>query len=264
MPNWINRYRIVNYENWKSDIIWNFFECVYWKINFELANWKFIKDYWIWEKWENKLALIMPLPFANENWTEWLIVSNWIRTWELVNYWGDNALIWFKNWKTWIIKVVIWSNSKSKTKENSWNIKAYLPEEQKLVDEILTKWNWYVVCQQISILYNWISPGFVWQTKETQEKWRRYRFFVETSKWTFWVIDFKEEITINEAIEIMKKNWIKKAVYADIISYKMFFWDKDWNFYTREEWNQWETEYKKSEQINIPLPNKNSIIIRWE
>lgn len=266
MPNWINRYRIINYwENWITDIVWNFFECVYWKFDFKLTNWESINDYWVWGKWKNKLALIMPLPFANEKWTEWIIISNWKRSWELINYWWDNALIWFKDWKVGIIKVNIWSNSKYKTHENNWEITAYNSQDQKVLDEILKHWNWYTVCQQISILNNWEkSAEFVWQTKDSKEKWRRYRFFVETNKWTFWVIDFKEEITIDEAIGIMKKNWIKNAVYADIISYQIFFWDKDWNFYTREEWNTWESEYKKFNQANLSLPNKNSIVMLGE
>jgi len=79
-----------------------------------------------------------------------------------------------------------------------------------------------------------------------------------------WVVDFKEDITINQAIAIMKDNWIKNAVYADIIAYNVYFWDKNWQFYTREEWNDWKSSYEEIKSTWNVIQNKNSIIIRWK
>jgi len=278
MPNGINRYRIVKKTiNWKqiswTDIMWNFFECKSWNIDFKLVNWSKIDDYKNWSTENSNTAIIMPLPFVATNWkTEWITIINGIKsTSETKNYRGDNAIIWFKNWKSWIIKVNI-SNSNWNTEQKNQTLQnpqitAYNPSEQTLLNNILDPKNWYSVCQQMSIMDGWKkSCKFVGQSQQNQiEGWgRRYRFYVETYDWTMGVVDFKEDITINQAIIIMQQNGIKNAVYADIIAYNMYFWDKNGDFYTREEWNDWESSYEKISWTNTILPNKNVIIIKWK
>ena len=278
MPNGINRYRIVKKTiNWKqiswTDIMWNFFECKSWNIDFKLVNWSKIDDYKDWSTENNNTAIIMPLPFVATNWkTEWITIINGTKsTSETKNYRGDNAIIWFKNWKSWIIKVNI-SNSNWNTEQKNQTlhnpqITAYNLSEQTLLNNILDPKNWYSVCQQMSIMDGWKkSCKFIGQSPQNQiEGWgRRYRFYVETYNWTMGVVDFREDITINQAILIMQQNGIKNAVYADIIAYNMYFWDKNGDFYTREEWNDWESSYEKISWTNTILPNKNVIIIKWK
>lgn len=278
MPNGINRYRIVKKTiNWKqiswTDIMWNFFECKSWNIDFRLVNWSKIDDYKNWSTENNNTAIIMPLPFVATNWkTEWITIINGIKsTSETKNYRGDNAIIWFKDWKSWIIKVNIsgsnWSKEQKNQTLNNPQITAYNSSEQNLLNNILDPKNWYSVCQQMSIMDGWKkSCKFIGQSAQNQiEGWgRRYRFYVETYSWTMGVVDFREDITINQAILIMQQNGIKNAVYADIIAYNMYFWDKNGDFYTREEWNDWESSYEKIPWTNTILPNKNVIIIKWK
>lgn len=272
MPNWINRYRIVKESvngesiDWE-DLMWTFIECSWWEVDFKLVNWSNLNT-GVWINWNNKVALVMPLPFVWSNWTEGLKIVNWQKnTQEVMNYRWDNALVWFKNWKSGIIKVNIWSNKQSKTTEVNPQITTSNQDQKQLLSEILDPLNWYTVCQQMSIMDGWKrSCNFVWQSQEKQTDWgwRRYRFYVETNTGTVWVVDFKEDVTINQAIDIMSKNWIKNAAYADIIAYKMYFGDKNGSFFTREEGDDWESSYQKIASSNIILPNENSIIIRWQ
>lgn len=277
MPSGINRYRIVkNTVNWNKiswlDIMGNFFECKQWTVDFKLTDSLKIDDYKNWSTGNNNTAIIMPLPFVSNRKTEWITIVNKIKSSaETKNYRWDNAIVWFKEWRSWIIKVnIVWSNWTIEKKNQTINnpkITAYNTSEQKLLDNILDPKNWYNVCQQMSIMDGWKkSCNFVGQSEESQMEWwgRRYRFYVETYDWTTGVVDFKEDITINQAILIMQQNGIKNAVYADIIAYNMYFWDKDGNFYTREEGNDWESSYEKIPWTNTILPNKNSIIIKWK
>jgi len=260
MPDGVDRYTIKDKNN---EILWNFFECKEWSVNFGLVEKSNLKDYLISAGWKNKTALIMPLPFVGTNFTEWIIISNWQKSWETINYWWDNAIVWFKNGKSGIIKIKVWDNLKLKTKSPDFKIKPFNPSDQELLDNVLNPQNWYTLCQQISIMDQWQkSCDYVWTTKN--DWWRKYRFYVETFRWTMWVVDFRQNITINQAVEVMKNNWIKNAVYADIISYNMYFGDKDWVFYTREEWNNWQSSYKKLPSTDVLLPNKNSLIIIWK
>jgi len=140
MPNWINRYRIVkesvNWQNVNSlDIMGNFFECSNWNINFKFVNSSKLDDYNIGTNWSNKTALVMPLPFVSSNWkTEWLtIMSGQKNSSEVKNYWWDNAIVWFKDWKSWIIKVNI-TDQQGKTNQsnetlNNPKIRAYNTNE---------------------------------------------------------------------------------------------------------------------------------------
>jgi hypothetical protein len=273
MPNWINRYRIIkksvdgNPVDW-VDLMWSFFECSSWSVNLNFVNWSKLDDYNIWSNWNNKIALIMPLPFVS-NWkTEWLTIVNWQKnSSEVMNYRWDNAIVWFKNGKSWILKVNVWSNSKTKTTESNPSITAFNGWEQNILNQILDPRNWYTVCQQMSIMDNGQkSCDFVWQSPSNQAEWwwRRYRFYVEMNSWKVWVVDFKEDITINQAIDIMRDNWIKNAVYADIIAYNVYFWDKNWQFYTRQEWSDWESSYEKITSTSATIPNLNSIVIEWK
>jgi hypothetical protein len=165
MPNWINRYRIVKESvNWQNisglDIMGNFFECSNWSIDFKFVNWSKLDDYNIWTNWNNKTALVMPLPFVSWDWkTEWLTIMNWQKSSEVKNYWWDNAIVWFKDWKSWIIKVNItdsqWRTNQSNETLKNAKIVASNTNEQPFLEQILDEKKWYSVCQQMSIMNNW-------------------------------------------------------------------------------------------------------------
>lgn len=273
MPSWVKRYRImkesVNGKKVDSkDIMGNFFECesgtlslTMWVENSSLEEYISTKDN------KNNTALVMPLPFVNNTWkTEWLTIQDWRRdVSEVMNYFGDNALVYFKDGKAGIIKVSIGNNSTKKERLTNPEIKATNPQEKLLLAKVLDPRNGYTVCQQFSIMDQWErSCKVIGQSLANQQEGggRRYRFFVQTDTGTHGVVDFKEDITINQAIAIMKSNGVKKAVYADIIAYNVYFGDTDKNFYTREEGNDGESSYIKLPSTSIKLPNKNSLVIK--
>lgn len=272
MPDGIKRYRITkesvngNKINW-TDIMGNFFECSVWSVDLALVQDSKISDHF-GDGLGNKVWIAMPLPFVGDKWTEWITMLNGtIYNKEKVNYRGDNALVWFKDGKSWIIKIKVWDNNKQKNYDANAKIVAQNQSDESRLAEVMEPRNGYTICQQMSIMDNGNkSCEFVWQSISNQKDWwgRRYRFFVETNNGTTWVVDFKEDITINQAISIMKRNSIKNAVYADIIAYNIYFADKDGNVYTREEWNDWESSYEKVIDKSKVLPNKNILIIKWK
>lgn len=200
MKKWYERYKIT--ESWT--IIWNFFKSVSGKVQFQTAkNWYDLNDSVIW----------MPWPYFDTQW--------WFDAYAKVNW-----------------NVVNQQHKKygfDKEKRPEVNDSGFLVINNWVlsIECDFEKAKWDTVLEMVQVMKDWLQSGSYFGRNTILKRW--YRFVVVMNDGSSWVIDFKQPVSVTDAVKTMWKNGVKSALLADLMQWDIYFTDTQKTTYVRED-----------------------------